>query len=112
VSIILAASPALAVGELPTVNPAKIVSALDLYGIPKSTAPAAATRAADSGRIAAPSKKQAARAEYLIPNKPSGDLWSNNLYGEPPLRMPDESEAIWVRGYNTPLETGASCIVI
>jgi outer membrane protein OmpA-like peptidoglycan-associated protein len=96
--LILLASPALAIGGLPVVNPANSVSALDLYGV----APAAKQETRNKRQetsdfvVSIPeswnSKPRSRPAEYLVPNKPSGDLWSNNLYGDPPLRMPEKSE--------------------
>ncbi|MDR1826150.1 MAG: hypothetical protein LBQ49_00475 [Rickettsiales bacterium] len=83
---VLFSTNAFAIGELPTVNPERTVSALDLYGVVPAqtkTAPKQAKRVV----AAAPIRGE----ELLIPNKPSGDLWSNN-FDDPPLRMPNRSE--------------------
>ncbi|MDR3208387.1 MAG: hypothetical protein LBT45_00900 [Rickettsiales bacterium] len=85
----LFAANAFAIGELPPVNPAKTVSALDLYGVEPAYVPKFANTTPEPPRTASRETRDASR-ELLIPRKPAVDLWSNS--GEAPLRMPDESE--------------------
>ncbi|MDR2268556.1 MAG: hypothetical protein LBD94_00015 [Rickettsiales bacterium] len=87
-SILLLADSAFAIGELPVVNVARSVSALDLYGVPPPKQPAGED---DNKRIQS-KIAVVADGELLVPNKPANDLWSNNLDGEAPLRMPEKHE--------------------
>jgi hypothetical protein len=93
-SLIIFATDALAIGELPVVNPERTISALDLYGVPPAARQNAVAKSSAHAVHAAPAVR-AGDAELLIPNKPAGDLWSNNggnIAAQPPLRMPDPSE--------------------
>ncbi|MDR2770130.1 MAG: hypothetical protein LBB08_01635 [Rickettsiales bacterium] len=83
---VLLASPAFAVGELPVIDPARSVSALELYGeVPPQRRTQSARNSADALRVAAKSGGN----EYLVPKRPEQDLWSNV---DAPLRMPEKSE--------------------
>lgn len=80
------------IGQLPVVNSEKTVSALDLYGLPPIKAEDAGMKARAGNPVILKSQPLTIEAELLIPNKPAGDLWSNNLGGEIPLRMPNRAE--------------------
>ena len=63
-SFMLVATGAFAIGELPVVNPARTVSALDLYGAPHERKAVAEKKR--EVRIA-----KAADSDLLIPNRPA-----------------------------------------
>ena len=100
---ILLVLPAFAGARLPAVNVAAgAVSARAQYGVPtpvqnvqnnKKRVVARATRQKNTNVSANVSpdvgEKIVANTEYLIPNKPSSDLWAKN---DAPLRMPRASE--------------------
>jgi len=93
--ILLTAGAQANIGRLPVVNPERTVSVLELYGVVPTEAPRPVT---NNFSMPEPVPVRQARApahnnELLIPNRPSGDLWSRNANAEGmPLRMPLESE--------------------
>lgn len=96
---ILLVLPAFAGARLPTVNvSAGAVSARAQYGVPtqstnaqptKKRVVARATRQKSAPVSVDAGEKIVANTEYLIPNKPSSDLWAKT---DAPLRMPRASE--------------------
>jgi len=104
VFVFLAVLPAVvSAHSLPHVNPARTVSAMELYGVaptrnyqvvPPETierdfivsTPTAGTGEIHIGRASA----AGGSGEMLIPNRPAGDLWTQQ--NDPPLRMPNPVE--------------------
>ena len=100
-SLIMLSLPAFAAFELPSVNPARSVSALDLYGVPPSERPVA--KPVQRTDFAVPTRRAIApkKTEYLIPNKPTTPLWAATgaaRSDDPPLRMPREYEYAKIGG--------------